>query len=271
MQVRRGTRPRNRLRRWAKMMTAFKSMRRWIAIASVAVAAPMGPEPDAVAGDGAVLSLGVNVGNGAVRIENTTGGAIAINSYRITSPSGSLDPGGWDAIAVGPPIVGFPQGDGSGNGWEAGPNVGGGELVEWYLAGSSQVNDGAWVDLGAAFVPIVVPLVGDYNDDRTVDAADYVVWRKNEGTANGLPNDPAGGVVGAAQYDNWRSSFGRRGGVADLVFEYTLADGTVVAGDVDYSAPVGAAIAPEPGAASLVLMGGCTWLVRRQRRGHQRR
>lgn len=26
------------------------------------------------------------------------------------------------------------------------------------------------------------PLLGDYNNDRTVDAADYVVWRKTDGT-----------------------------------------------------------------------------------------
>ena len=36
---------------------------------------------------------------------------------------------------------------------------------------------------------------GDYNDDGTVNAADYVVWRKNEGTMNVLPND----AIGAAR------------------------------------------------------------------------
>jgi hypothetical protein len=35
---------------------------------------------------------------------------------------------------------------------------------------------------------------GDYNRDRSVDAADYVMWRKDEGT-------PAG-------YDSWRANFG---------------------------------------------------------------
>jgi polyhydroxybutyrate depolymerase len=39
------------------------------------------------------------------------------------------------------------------------------------------------------------PLAGDYNQDGTVDAADYVVWRKNDGT-------PAG-------YDTLRANFGR--------------------------------------------------------------
>jgi hypothetical protein len=41
-------------------------------------------------------------------------------------------------------------------------------------------------------VPAIMP--GDYNQDGAVDAADYVVWRKNDGT-------PAG-------YDMWRANFG---------------------------------------------------------------
>jgi T5SS/PEP-CTERM-associated repeat protein len=59
-------------------------------------------------------------------------------------------------------------------------------------------------------------LPGDYNDDGTVDAADYVVWRKNEGTINTLPNDPIGGTIGAAQYNNWRANFGTSTGSGSL-------------------------------------------------------
>jgi hypothetical protein len=51
-------------------------------------------------------------------------------------------------------------------------------------------------------------LVGDYNDDNKVDAADYVVWRDNENTMSTLPNDPAGGTIGPSQYNNWRANFG---------------------------------------------------------------
>jgi hypothetical protein len=57
-------------------------------------------------------------------------------------------------------------------------------------------------DVGPALLP------GDYNDDGKVDAADYVVWRKNEGTMNTLPNDPTGGTIGAAQFNSWRANFG---------------------------------------------------------------
>ncbi len=41
-------------------------------------------------------------------------------------------------------------------------------------------------------------LDGDYNFDGTVDAADYVLWRKNDGTQEG--------------YDTWRANFGQMAG-----------------------------------------------------------
>jgi hypothetical protein len=59
----------------------------------------------------------------------------------------------------------------------------------------------------------LAPLVpGDYNDDGKVDAADYVVWRKYEGTMTTLPNDPDGGTIGALQFDTWRANFGAMAG-----------------------------------------------------------
>ena len=57
-----------------------------------------------------------------------------------------------------------------------------------------------------------LPLSGDYNNNGVVDAADYVVWRKNEGTTNTLLNDSIGGMVGPAQYDQWRAHFGQTTG-----------------------------------------------------------
>ena len=50
---------------------------------------------------------------------------------------------------------------------------------------------------------------GDYNVDGVVDAADYVVWRKNVGAATLNNRDPNGmGAVGQADYDFWRMHFG---------------------------------------------------------------
>jgi hypothetical protein len=57
--------------------------------------------------------------------------------------------------------------------------------------------------------PAVDPtLFGDYNVDGKVDAADYAVWRKFEGTMTTLPNDPHDGTIGALQFDTWRANFG---------------------------------------------------------------
>ncbi len=55
----------------------------------------------------------------------------------------------------------------------------------------------------------ITGLSGDYNNDGTVDAADYTVWRDNEGAVAGtLLNDTDGGVIGAAQYATWVNNFG---------------------------------------------------------------
>jgi hypothetical protein len=63
---------------------------------------------------------------------------------------------------------------------------------------------------GDQFVTIPhAALAGDYNDDGTVDAADYVVWRKNVGTNNTLPNNPAPGPIDETEYQSWLENFGR--------------------------------------------------------------
>jgi hypothetical protein len=52
-------------------------------------------------------------------------------------------------------------------------------------------------------------ITGDYDNNGVVDAADYVLWRNSVGTTTVLPNDPVGGMIGTAQYNNWRSNFGK--------------------------------------------------------------
>ena len=49
--------------------------------------------------------------------------------------------------------------------------------------------------IATAMLPAI--LAGDYNEDGTVDAADYVVWRRGDGLPGG--------------YDTWRSNFGATG------------------------------------------------------------
>jgi hypothetical protein len=65
----------------------------------------------------------------------------------------------------------------------------------------------------AIFVNFPPPgIAGDYNNNGTVDAADYVVWRENLNTSNVLPNDPNGGTIDQDQYNTWRANFGRAAG-----------------------------------------------------------
>jgi hypothetical protein len=55
-------------------------------------------------------------------------------------------------------------------------------------------------------------LLGDFNNNSSVDAADYVTWRNNAGTSNTLPNDGGiGGTIGTDHYNLWRANFGKVG------------------------------------------------------------
>jgi T5SS/PEP-CTERM-associated repeat protein len=56
-----------------------------------------------------------------------------------------------------------------------------------------------------------VALLGDYNQDGTVNAADYTVWRNNLGSLTALPNDNTPGVD-AGDYDRWKTHFGESAG-----------------------------------------------------------
>ena len=49
---------------------------------------------------------------------------------------------------------------------------------------------------------------GDYNNDGTVNSADYVVWRNHLGTSTLLPNDSTPGAVDPEDYEVWKSHFG---------------------------------------------------------------
>src|SRR6476646_4447642 len=124
------------------------------------------------------LTLRVDPSTGQAQIANASSAAIDFSAYRITSNAGSLNPIGWDPLATGAAISGFPQGNGSGNGWEV---------------------------RGAANP-------ADYNTSGAVDAADYVLWRKNN--------------INAGQgYTDWRANFGgtgSSGGTSNELLEWYL-------------------------------------------------
>jgi hypothetical protein len=95
---------------------------------------------------------------------------------------------------------------------------------------------------------VVNALIGDYNNNGVVDAADYAVWRENSGTNNHLPNDPLGGVIGQVHYDQWRAHFGQ-----------------VAGGGATFSAIAGAGAAtPEPATWLMLAMGLCVAILPRR-------
>ena len=66
--------------------------------------------------------------------------------------------------------------------------------------------------------PIPVPIPGDYNDNGTVDAADYVLWRSGGPLMNEVHNP---GTVTSEDFDEWCARFGNTS---------TPAAGTALAG-----------------------------------------
>jgi hypothetical protein len=69
-------------------------------------------------------------------------------------------------------------------------------LVLPNLSGSLAWNTSQLYTTGV--LSVVAALAGDYNGDGVVDAADYVVWRKTDGTPTG--------------YNAWRANFGETAG-----------------------------------------------------------
>jgi hypothetical protein len=72
---------------------------------------------------------------------------------------------------------------------------------------------GGRIDIGSFEVQLAGPaLPGDYNQNGTVDAADYVVWRKTLGTSVTPPFTGADGdgdsSIGPGDYDVWTENFG---------------------------------------------------------------
>jgi T5SS/PEP-CTERM-associated repeat protein len=52
-------------------------------------------------------------------------------------------------------------------------------------------------------------ILGDFNHDSRVDAADYTVWRDNRGTNSLAPDASGNGSVDQSDYDFWKANFGK--------------------------------------------------------------
>ena len=91
-----------------------------------------------------------------------------------------------------------------------------------------------WSTARSFTIRIAAPgIAGDYNGNGVVDAADYVVWRKNDGTP--------------AAYNTWRANFGR-----------TAVGGTTL------GSPSNAGV-PEPASTLLLILGAAAGVRMRRR------
>jgi hypothetical protein len=84
------------------------------------------------------------------------------------------------------------------------------------LGGIIDVHPGGDVGSPGSFGPDTGGTPGDYNDDGIVNAADYVLWRNNEGQNFALANERSDaatpGVPDSEDYEFWVSQFGMGGG-----------------------------------------------------------
>jgi hypothetical protein len=177
------------------------------------------------------LLLTVDPASGAATLRNTSPHSVDVDGYTILSPSNSLSITGWNSLDD--------QNAAGGNWRESNPRAG--RLSELTPTAAATIAPGTSFSLGnlftvggtqdlafsfsvggqsvftgvVAYSAISAGLAGDYNNNGIIDAADYVVWRKNVGTTM-LPNRGPGlsGAVGQADYDFWRSRFGATSGSA---------------------------------------------------------
>ena len=177
------------------------------------------------------LTAVVNTATGAVSLHNDTAGTITINDYELNSPAQRLL-ASWDGLGNLDAVGG---GDDPGETWENHGILSDQHIGESFLLGSSTIAAGGSLDIGTAYlagaedgdltfryadlglggfltgeVQFVGGLIGDYNEDDVVDAADYTVWRDHLGTAFDLPNrDPDNsGNISQDDYDSWKGNFG---------------------------------------------------------------
>lgn len=154
----------------------------------------------------------------------------AVTGAHLHGPTDEVFDGTADAITPSPAPAGFPTGGTSGNylsslfdlesasSFDPAFVAAHGPLsTDPMQAMFEALDDGkAYFDIHTTAFPngevrgFVVYVPGDFNDNGIVDAADYVLWKKTEGTiAEGLPADADNSnVVDQEDYLIWRQNFG---------------------------------------------------------------
>lgn len=193
------------------------------------------------------LTARVNSQTGEVLLTNTGEVPLAFDSYDIRSSDGALKlgPGGWNSLSD----QGIDTlGPGLGESWDEAGNVSSSKIVERFLHGQTALQPGQFVSIGNVFdlgigaienlslvfsdkqthlldglVELFAPpqgLPGDFNNDGTVNLADYTVWRDNLGAADEQSLNGNGNGIGGvdmADYDWWKAHFGTSAGAIATV------------------------------------------------------
>lgn len=172
------------------------------------------------------LTLKINRTNNSGTLINSTSSSLDLIGYSIESTHGSLNASGWNSLD-----------DQNVSNWLQNVSTAN-KLLETNFQGSTVVAPGGQLPLGGLFnaggnedlsgrittadglvnllnvvyVTEAVGVAGDYNNDGTVDAADYTKWRDNLNKSVTLPNDSTPGTVTTDDYNVWKANFGASGG-----------------------------------------------------------
>lgn len=197
------------------------------------------------------LSLIVNTVTRDISIKNESDDAISFDSYRVTSDTGSLSFGEWASLSDrNPPLTPFDgpdggttPGDSPGELWTKAGGSNDSAVSESFLLSNTTLSPDDALNLGklfksggtqdllfqyhdavsGAFYTIEPTYVtsasvpGDYNQDGTVNAADYTIWRDTLGStsdlrANGDNTGASANKIDLADYAFWKAHFGEHNG-----------------------------------------------------------
>ena len=160
--------------------------------------------PALVAGSTAEFELAYTVLNGVPLLAAQSAGDSHINVYSVANPTSPV------LLASATGFVGLPA-----NGNQTGQITWGAATIN--PDGSATQNlYGMRTNGGIRAFTFNLPapgVDGDYNGNGTVDAADYVTWKKNDGLTGGATKAQGDGTgdgnVNSADYDYWRARFGK--------------------------------------------------------------
>jgi hypothetical protein len=82
-------------------------------------------------------------------------------------------------------------------------------FIRWVPSNISGEDDELAIDDFTLGTTLAVGLAGDYNNNGTVDAGDYLVWRKFLNQSVTIPNDITPGTVTSQDFLEWKQRFGK--------------------------------------------------------------